>query len=138
MKRSHWINVNKNLFTKSIKKSNQSFGDTIFIETGTGYCEGVESALELGFKKIYTCDVKKDRIELAKKKYKHLCNFFAVLDSSSKFIKNILEKESGSFFFWLDAHTPTETFLLSTPRSKILRPKFSNFFVINSFNSNPA
>ena len=79
----------------------------VFLETGTAKGNGVQSALNSGFKKIYS-------IEIVPELYEQCCKRFSreiargkvelILGDSSKEIENILVKVDSPITFWLDAH----------------------------------
>lgn len=74
-----------------------------FIETGTWMGDGVQVALDLGFKNVYTCDIDEANVKNAKEKYKNK-SVECIHDSSEMFLKNICPKLKNQSVIWLDAH----------------------------------
>jgi hypothetical protein len=84
------------------------YPNTYFVETGSCLGDGIQSALDAGFKHIYS-------IELSEKFYDCCFNRFVlnsglerwvelVLGDSGEVLPEVLNKINGSATFWLDGH----------------------------------
>ena len=83
------------------------YKNQVFVETGTCFGDGVQLALNAGFKKIYS-------IEISEELYKQNCERFALeisqgivqLVNGDSFVElpNILAQISQPITFWLDGH----------------------------------
>jgi len=90
--------------TSSIElfKKYKSYSD-ILVETGTYKGDGIRCAISAGYKKMYSCDINKDYINLAKKNYSDY-NLVAENLASPKFLEKILKEIDTRAVFFLDAH----------------------------------
>lgn len=73
----------------------------VFIETGTHVGDGVQAALDAGFKKIRSCDLDIERVRarFALDAYVWLCE-----SDSCSFLSGQLQAIHEPAIFWLDAH----------------------------------
>jgi len=79
----------------------------VFIETGTFKGKSVKEALSLGFKKIYSIELKKGCYEKCKHKFRKQISKGTIelfLGDSSICLPEILNKVDQTVTFWLDAH----------------------------------
>lgn len=83
-----------------------------FVETGSYKGQGIDFALESGFKSIVSIEITELYYKLCKEKYKDNKGVIIVLGDSSKVLKSIISKINKSITFWLDGHycEPTTTF----------------------------
>jgi hypothetical protein len=91
------------------KYANNNF----FIETGSYQGDGINSAIESGFKTIISIEITPQYYGLCKEKYKDNKGVIIVLGDSSKVLKNIINKINQPITFWLDAHHCSSTALYS-------------------------
>lgn len=90
------MSATEGLFGKYLKR--------VFIETGSNYGDGIQQALDEGFKAVYSCDILQDR-------YDHCCNRFkddkrvhVFLIDTAAFLRAIMPLIDEPVTFWLDAH----------------------------------
>lgn len=83
---------------------NYSNNSKIFIETGTFTGDGIKCALDAGFEKIYSCDINKDYVENARKKYSDK-NVIVENLESHEFLQKILSEINERVVVFLDAHS---------------------------------
>ena len=75
----------------------------IFVETGTWMGDGIQTALHLGFKNVYSCDIDKENIVNASNRFKGL-PVTCFHQSSEDFLKDICPILKKPSLIWLDAH----------------------------------
>jgi hypothetical protein len=76
----------------------------IFIETGTAYGDGVQSALDAGFDEVYSVELNPNLFKKCKERFKNNSNVNLICGSSEEELPQILESISDPFVLWLDAH----------------------------------
>lgn len=90
---------------------NYSVGD-IFVETGCYRGDGVQQALDYGFKNVYTCDINDGMIEHTRSRFGGNQKVTIIQMDSVDFLNTLIGDViyPGGFFqdervtFWLDAH----------------------------------
>ena len=91
----------------------QPYKRKIFVETGTRFGYGVQTALDVGFEKIYSIEINE---ELFQKSWERFRNNEKVIlikgDSKNEFIR-ILKQIQEPATIWLDAHTAIITPLMN-------------------------
>lgn len=94
----------------------------IFVETGTGKGDGVNAALNYGFREIYSVDTFKKAADNAKRLFANKTNVVITEDTSENFLNNLLPTmDSRPILFWLDAHFPGEFHGVSRSHCKDMR-----------------
>jgi len=78
---------------------------SIFIETGTADGNGLQSALNADFKKLYSIELSPSLYENCKNRFANNKNVSLICGSSSNELPKILKKIKNPFLLWLDAHT---------------------------------
>lgn len=77
----------------------------IFIETGTYVGDGVQSALDAGFKKIFSIELDKQRCKAAIKRFRgQKKNVKILYGDSGSVLPKLLKLVKKPCTFWLDAH----------------------------------
>lgn len=74
------------------------------IETGTFQGDGIQKAIDAGYKKIYSCDINEEYVKNAREKYKDK-NVKVLNHPSNIAIEKILEEVDERCMFWLDGHS---------------------------------
>jgi hypothetical protein len=82
-----------------------------FVETGT-YLGDTTAALSCFFNKIYTFEISKELVELAKKRFENDRHVEIIQGDSGEELMQILSKINEKTIFWLDGHY-SEGFLYS-------------------------
>lgn len=76
----------------------------VFIETGANLGDGIQAALESGFKEIYSIEIDPAFYQHCKDRFKDVPNVFVIQgDSGSQLIK-LMKAINEPITFWLDAH----------------------------------
>ena len=75
-----------------------------FVETGTHEGTSIESALELGFKELYSVEINRWRAEYCKEKFEDYENVHLSQGWSTDFLRELLPTINERCLFWLDAH----------------------------------
>jgi len=78
--------------------------NSVFIETGTWYGTGVETAIQSGFAKIYSIELSNELYEYNKKKFSKYSNVEIIHGDSKQKLNVVLENLTERATFWLDAH----------------------------------
>lgn len=76
---------------------------SVFLETGTWMGDGIETALGLGFDLVMSCDIDKEKVVNAEKRFAGR-NVKIFHESSQSFLKNHLSSIDQPCVIWLDAH----------------------------------
>ncbi len=74
-----------------------------FIETGSHYGNSINTSLELGFEKVFSCDINNERIKHCLERFKNK-NVSLFNLNSIDFLKHISKDIDKKALFWLDAH----------------------------------
>ena len=92
------------LYQTSSRELFQKYPNSVFIESGSYYGDGVQAALDAGFKTIHS-------IELDEKLYKHCADRFKdnvdvniIFGDSHLVLDDILSEIDSPVTFWLDGH----------------------------------
>ena len=75
-----------------------------FVETGTHLGGSVDVALELGFDKIFSCEIMTDRYNHCMNKYENNDNVYLWNGTSLDCFPDIVKQLDQKSLFWLDAH----------------------------------
>ena len=86
----------------TLKKYRQN--RNIFIETGTADGDGVQFALDAGFKEIYSIELSDSLHKKALDRFKDYDNIHLIQGSSEIELPKLLSELNSSFVLWLDAH----------------------------------
>jgi len=76
----------------------------VFVETGTYNGDGVERALQSGYKTVYSVELYPEPYELAKRRFADNPAVFLFQGSSEVMLPEILSHITCKATFWLDAH----------------------------------
>jgi hypothetical protein len=76
----------------------------VFIETGTSYGDGVQMALDCGFRSIYSMEVMPDRFGASCRRFEGRPEVKLYLGDSLDVLPALLSELQGTATFWLDAH----------------------------------
>jgi hypothetical protein len=76
----------------------------IFIETGTFYGDGVQSALNSNYKNITSIEISQKFYDIGKERFKNNPNVNIVLGDSAVILGDIINKYDEQITFWLDGH----------------------------------
>jgi len=76
----------------------------VFIETGTYLGDGVQRALDSGYKAVISIELDKKRYENAKKRFSNNKNVRIIHGNSGTALPKLLKKVKEPCTFWLDAH----------------------------------
>jgi len=80
---------------------------TTLVETGCYKGGGIQQALGMRFKTIYSCDINSNWVGYSSKRFHSYENVYISELSSTDFLTSILHQEvKSNILFWLDAHFP--------------------------------
>ena len=85
----------------------EKYLNPVFIETGTYKGHGVQQALDSGFEKVYSIEVKKEFYEDCKNKFSKEISegkVNLVFGDSLECLKDIIKDIESPITFWLDGH----------------------------------
>jgi len=91
----------------------EKYKSEIFIETGFQTGSGVQKAIQVGFKKIYSIEIVKGYYNKGMEKYKDNSQVTLILGDSNKEFPKLLEQIKEPATIWLDSHFPKYTTLLT-------------------------
>ena len=80
------------------------FLNPIFIETGSYYGDGIQQALDEGFKTIYSIELSPELYQECKKRFCDNFNVHLILGDSQYVLADILKNIDRKVTFWLDGH----------------------------------
>jgi len=80
------------------------YHNNFFLETGSNIGEGIQVALNAGFKNIISIDVEEKYVNICKKRFADFPNVKVLLGDSSKDLFNIISEINEPITFWLDGH----------------------------------
>lgn len=83
------------------------YKNDIFVETGTGCGYGVVSALDCGFRKVYSIEINENNFVKSKERFKDNINVYLFKGDSIVILPQVLTFVDASTTFWLDAHVDT-------------------------------
>lgn len=75
-----------------------------FIETGSYIGDGIQSALNAGFNKIYSYELAPVYYEQTKKRFLNEAKLSLFFGDSRTLLKELLKTNKSKILFWLDAH----------------------------------
>jgi hypothetical protein len=88
-----------------VKQWKDKFNLISFVETGTFEGDGIRAALNFGFKRCFSCDLKMDFAIRAAQEFSDVSRVSIVHSDSLNFLV-ALPFGIGPVFYWLDAHQP--------------------------------
>jgi hypothetical protein len=80
------------------------FPNDYFVETGTYAGNGIQRALEVGYKQIWSIEIDSSKVAYVKKRFANYINVFIVQGSSTTDLWELIKPLNGRITFWLDAH----------------------------------
>jgi hypothetical protein len=80
------------------------YKNLVFIETGSYKGEGIQSAIESGFNKIYSIELSEYYFKYCVEKFKERSDVKIIKGDSSIELKNLLDIINEPVTFWLDGH----------------------------------
>lgn len=84
----------------------ERFGLSTLVETGCFRGDGIAAALEVGFERVYSCDICAEFVERCRSRFAGGESVTVYELDSIAFLNTVLPTLSGSTLFWLDAHFP--------------------------------
>lgn len=88
----------------STKEIFQKYPNPIFIETGSQYGDGIQMALDAGFKTIYSIELGVDLYSHCIERFKGVSNVHLYKGDSSLVLPELLKDIKELATFWLDSH----------------------------------
>jgi len=82
----------------------QNYKSDVFFETGTYNGGGIQVALNVGFTRIYSCELDHYLFNVCWQKFEEVRNVSIFCGESSKIIREICKDINTKITFWLDAH----------------------------------
>lgn len=79
----------------------------IFVETGTGCGDGIQHALEAGFKAIYSIDNDQNCVDISRKRFIRNPRVHILLKDSGNGLFDLIQNIDEPVTFWLDASNGT-------------------------------
>lgn len=82
----------------------QKYFNNIFIETGSGNGDGIWSAINCGFKEIFSIELSQKLYRYCTNKYQEYKNVHIIYGDSREELSKIIVNINEPITFWLDAH----------------------------------
>jgi hypothetical protein len=82
----------------------KKYPNNIFIETGTLVGDGIQYALDAGFKTVFSIELSKELYNMCVKRFANHDNVHLILGDSSEVLGDLLRMIKEPATFWLDAH----------------------------------
>jgi hypothetical protein len=82
----------------------QKYMNPVFIETGSLVGDGIQHALNAGFKTVYSIELSKALYDICVNRFKSYDNVHIILGDSSKELDLLLNMIKEPATFWLDGH----------------------------------
>lgn len=86
------------------KKFLEKYKSSVFVETGSYKGDGIQLALDVGFKYIYSIEIMQEYYNFCKNRFINNKNVYLYLGDSKVILKTILDKIDTNATFWLDGH----------------------------------
>ncbi len=80
------------------------YPNEIFIETGSFFGDGIQQALEAGFKKVISIELSDKYFQIATNRFRGNPNVLVVQGDSYKVLPQLLQGINVPVTFWLDGH----------------------------------
>ena len=78
--------------------------NNIFVETGAYIGDGIQLALDAGFKQIFSIEIAKQFIDHCTNRFKSNTNIHLIQGDSSEVLWDVIKNISEPITFWLDGH----------------------------------
>lgn len=108
-----WAETTSAAFKKHLKNT--------FIETGSLHGEGINKALEAGYKEVYSIELSPHFYQYCSQRFKDNPKVHVHLGDSGAILKEILQKINEPVVFWLDSHYSRFGTALGDSSTPILR-----------------
>jgi hypothetical protein len=82
----------------------KKFPNEVFIETGSFMGDGIQNAIDAGFKKIISIELSDKYFEISTKRFENNSSVTIFKGDSYKVLPTILEDINTTVTFWLDGH----------------------------------
>jgi hypothetical protein len=89
---------------QKIYAEDQNIMNGIFIETGSYIGDGIQAAIDLGFKDIHSIELSEKYYELCKKRFTNNPNVTIHRGDSGVILPSIIKDKDEGITFWLDGH----------------------------------
>ena len=87
----------------------QKYPNPVFVETGSLYGDGIQQALDEGFKTVYSIELDPLLHIGVVNRFKDSPNVHLLFGDSGVLLKKVLEEINEPITFWLDAHMGNKT-----------------------------
>ena len=98
-----YINIKKHTIEKIYENDIKIMND-IFIETGSYMGDGIQAAINLGFKEIYSIELSEKYYNICKEKFKNYSYVHLLLGDSGIVLPKLIKNIKKGITFWLDGH----------------------------------
>jgi len=82
----------------------KKYPNPVFVETGSNFGEGIQLAIDAGFKDIYSIELNQEYYEHCVARFKEYSNVHLIFGDSRLVMDELLSKIDEPITFWLDAH----------------------------------
>lgn len=106
------------------------YSNDVFIETGSYLGDGIQMAIDAGFKKIYSIELSDKYYEISTLRFSNLDYVHVIKGESQDIIGELINKIKTPITFWLDGHYSAG----DTARGKFIAPLIQE---LNSISKHP-
>jgi hypothetical protein len=106
------LNIGKTEYMPGNRELFKKYLNPIFIETGSYYGDGIQQALDAGFKRVYSIESSEELYNECIRRFKSIRKVHLILGESQNILSKLLTRINNIATFWLDAHNETESPLL--------------------------
>jgi hypothetical protein len=82
----------------------KNYPNEVFVETGTYKGDGIQMALDCGFKYVVSFEASKELYEISERRFSHLSNVVIYNLDSRTGLRDVIPFVPGLITYWLDAH----------------------------------
>lgn len=82
----------------------KKYKTNIFVETGSYIGDGINTAIEMKFKKIFSIEVSRKFFNYCRERFYNIINVKLLYGDSGKILYDIIKNIKEPITFWLDAH----------------------------------
>lgn len=97
------------------------FPNRVFVETGSSYGNGIDMALSVGFRSIYSIEVQRDLFQHCKERFANHPEVVLFHGYSEDLLYDIIKDIDEPITFWLDGHGHEDSPMLGRKYSPIMQ-----------------
>jgi len=96
----------------------KNYPNEVFIETGSYLGDGIQMAVDSGFKKIYSIELSDKYHQISTRRFSNISKVHVIKGESQEVLGELINKIKSPITFWLDGHYSAG----DTAKGKIIAP----------------